>query len=96
MNKNFRMTLKPFLVINYVFGFRIANLSMNHSKLFDWFSFLYMLLVWLAYYFIATSPLIYSLQKSYPTEYHIIYLLEMFISLLSIVFGVYYDKVRKF
>jgi len=94
MIKNFRTILKPFLIINYVFGLRIANLSMNHSKL--WFSLLYMLLVWLIYYFIATSPLIYSLQKTYPTEYHIIYLLEIFISLLSIVFGVYYDKVRKY
>jgi len=54
-----------------------------------------MLLVWLVYYFVATSPLIYSLQKTYPIEYHILYLLEIFISLLSIVFGVCYDKVRK-
>jgi len=54
-----------------------------------------MLLIWLVYYFLATSQLIKSVHKSYPIEYHIWYSLEFFITLLSVIFNVYYNKVKK-
>jgi len=93
MTKSIRMILTPFLIISYVFGLRIASLSRNYSKL--WFSFLYMMLIWLVYYFLATSWSIYSIIKSYRIEYNIWYLLELFTTLLSVIFNVYYDKVKK-
>ncbi|XP_011868452.1 PREDICTED: uncharacterized protein LOC105562320 isoform X1 [Vollenhovia emeryi] len=90
MTKNIRTILMPFLTISCVFGLRIADLSVNHFKL--WFSLLYILLVWLIYYFLSTCSLIYSVNNSYPIEYHICYWLEMLINFLSIVFGAYHNK----
>ncbi|XP_024871692.1 uncharacterized protein LOC112454484, partial [Temnothorax curvispinosus] len=90
MTKNIQTILTPFLTISYMFGLRIANLSTDLSKL--WFSFLYMLLVWLIYYFLSTRTLVYSIHESYPIEYHICYWLEIFMTSLSIVFGIYHNK----
>ncbi|XP_011705522.1 PREDICTED: uncharacterized protein LOC105460721 [Wasmannia auropunctata] len=90
MTKNIRTILKPFLIISYVFGLRIADLPINRTKL--WISFLYMLLIWIVYYCLLISPLVYSVQKSYSIEYHICYYMEILISLLSIMFGVYNHK----
>jgi len=93
MSKSIRIMLTPFLIISYVFGLRIAYLSKNYSKL--WFSLLYMLLIWLVYYFLATSQLIKSVHKPYSIEHHIWYWLDFFTTLLSVIFNVYYDKVKK-
>jgi len=54
-----------------------------------------MMLIWLVYYFLVTSWSIYSVVKSYRIEYNIWYLLEFFTTLLSVIFNVYYDKVKK-
>jgi len=93
MIRNIRTILKPFLMISYVFGLRIDNLA-NRSRL--WFSVLYMLLVWLAYYFFSTTALISSLDKIYLIEDRMCYWLEIFTTLLSIILGIYHDKVRKY
>jgi len=81
--------------MSYVFGSRIAGLSRNYLKL--WFSILYILLVWLIYYFLLSSissTLRSSFKKTDSTEYYMCHV-EFFITLLSIVFGVYHDKVKK-
>jgi len=92
MAKSIRTILKPFLIISYVFGSRIASLSRNYLKL--WFSLLYILLVWIIFYFLLTSTLMSSSNKYNSVEYHLCYSLEFFITLLSVVFGVCHDKVK--
>lgn len=94
MANSIRTILMPFLIISYVFGLRIAGLSRSHLKL--WFNLLYIVIVWLIYYFFLTSTLISSFNKYNSIEYQISYALELFTTLMSIVFGVYYDKVRKY
>jgi len=95
MVKNIRIILTPFLIISYVLGSRIAGLSRNYLKL--WFSILYILLVWLIFYFLLSSipsTLRSSFIKSNYIEYYMCHV-EFFITLLSVVFGVYHDKVKK-
>jgi len=94
MAKNIRIILTPFLIMSYVFGSRIAGLSRNYLKL--WFNILYILLVWLIFYFLLSSipTLKSSFEKSNSIEYYMCHV-EFFITLLSIVFGVYHDKVKK-
>ncbi|XP_071631947.1 uncharacterized protein [Temnothorax longispinosus] len=88
MTKSIRMILMPFLVISYVFGLRIPNLF-RRSRLFN---ILYMLLVWSVYYFFSTSTLISTFYKFYPIEDRICSWAEIFVTLLSIVIGIYHDK----
>lgn len=91
MTKSIRAILKPLLVISYVFGLRIANLS-KHLKLFN---ILYMLLIWSLYYFAATSTLMSNFNERHPTEDVICSWYEILSTLLIIVFGLYHEKVRK-
>jgi len=93
MAKSIRIILTPFLIISYVFGSRIASLSRNYLKL--WFSFSYILFVWMIFYFLLTSTLMSSSNKYNSIEYHLCYSLEFLITLLSVVFGVYHDKVKR-
>jgi len=92
MTKSVRMILTPFLIISYVFGLRIAGLSKNYSKL--WFSLLYMLFFWLIYYFLFTSKIMSSYRNN-NIKHQISYWMEFFTTLLSIVFGLYHNKVKK-
>ncbi|XP_011858627.1 PREDICTED: uncharacterized protein LOC105556163 [Vollenhovia emeryi] len=60
-----------------------------------------MLLIWSVYYFFATSTLITSFTMFDSAENNICTSLEFFVTLLSIVFGVYHDRkfqncLRKF
>ncbi|XP_071631946.1 uncharacterized protein [Temnothorax longispinosus] len=89
MTKSIRTILTPFLIISYVFGLRIVNLS-KYSRL--WFSVLYMLLLWSVYCILSTSALISSFNELYPIEDSIFYWLESYTTLLSIVFGIYHEK----
>ncbi|XP_036140806.1 uncharacterized protein LOC114253850 [Monomorium pharaonis] len=89
MTKSINMILMPLLVVSYIFGLRIVNLS-GHTKL--WFNILYMLLIWSIYYFFSTSALMFFFEKFHPIEDKISFRLEIGITLLTIVFGVYYDK----
>ena len=91
MVKNIRTIITPFLMVSYVFGLRIA--ISNHLKL--WFSVIYMLLIWSVYYFLSSSALMISFHAFFSFEDHICHYLEVFTTLLSIVFGIYHDKVKK-
>jgi len=92
MTKSVRMILTPFLIISYVFGLRIAGLSKNYLKL--WFSLLYMLFFWLIYYFLFTSKTMTSYRND-NLKHQMCYWLEFFTTLLSVVFGVYHNKVKR-
>ncbi|XP_070172340.1 putative gustatory receptor 28a [Polyergus mexicanus] len=91
MTKSIRTVLAPFLIISYVSGLRIIEFPVGHPRI--WFSLLYMLLFWSIYFlflkFIITS---YFNNKHYTIEYHICIGLDILVTLLSIVFGVYHDK----
>ena len=88
MIKNIRTILTPLLIMSYVFGLRIAK--SNHSRL--WFSVTYILLVWSVYYFLVLYVFI-SFYKYLSFMEKIGHCLETSVTILSIVFGIYYDKV---
>ncbi|XP_011868557.1 PREDICTED: uncharacterized protein LOC105562374 [Vollenhovia emeryi] len=90
MSQSIWTILMPLLIISYVFGIRVATLPIGYARL--RFRFLYMLIVWVIYYFLSISVLIPNLIKFYPTEFYFGYALEMFVTLLSIVFGIYYNE----
>lgn len=89
MSQSIRTTLTPLLMISYIFGLRIANLPIVHASL--WFSLLYMLIVWVIYYFLLMSALVPFLKFYISIGYYICYLLELFTTLLSIVFEIYHN-----
>lgn len=86
MTKSIRT--KPLLMVSYVFGLRIVNLS-NYSR---WFSVLYMLLIWLLYYFLSTSALLFSFYEYYYDE-DICFCLESFTTVCQSG-RIYHDKIR--
>lgn len=92
MTKNIRTILMPLLIVSYIFGFRIVTLS-SHAKL--WFNILYMMLIWMIYYFFATCEVMSFFENLGHIEDNICFRLEIFLTILSIIFDVYYDKVRK-
>jgi len=94
MNRSIRTILMPLLMISYIFSLRLTNLPLRHAKL--WFNLLYMLTIWIIYYFLLMSVLIPYLKFYTSTEYHICYLLELFTTLLSIVFGIYHNEVSRY
>ncbi|XP_011868556.1 PREDICTED: uncharacterized protein LOC105562372 [Vollenhovia emeryi] len=87
--KSIRKILKPFLIISYVFGLRLANLS-SHAKL--CLSVLYMLLVWCMYYFLSRTTIMSVFFERRSIGQHVCCALEILTTLLSIVLGIYHDK----
>jgi len=90
MTKSIREILSPLLIICYVCGLRLIKFPEGDSK--QWFSFLYLLLLWAFYNFITIYTISYIAH--YTTEYHVYIGLHTFTALISIAIGVYYDKVR--
>jgi len=88
MIKSIRTILKPLLIMSYVFGLRIA--IFNHSRL--WFSVTYVLLFWSVYYFLALCAFTSS-YKYMSFADSIGHHLEIPVMIMSIMFGIYHDKV---
>jgi len=95
--QSIREILSPLLIISYVLGLRLWIIEFPISYLRWWFSISYMLLYWLIYCFLLKFTVIsYTTNMSYSTAYLICFWLDILITLLSVVFGVYHNKVRKF
>lgn len=93
MIKNIQAVIAPLLIISYVCGLRIIVFSTDLPKLL--FSLLYILFFWSAYIFLMISTIIPNLIIPYINEYYICLFLNHFITLLTVVFGVYYNEVRQ-
>jgi len=99
MTKSIRTVLTPLLIINYVSGLSIIEFPVGCPRV--WFSFLYMLLFWSIYFFLLKSVIIsYFNNEYFNIDYHIYHILDWMsvgldslLILLSIVSGMYYDKV---
>lgn len=91
MTNNIRIILTPLLITSFVCGLRIIEFSTDYLN--PWFSFIYMLLLWSIYYFLFSYTIISYI--TYNIIYHICLYLDFFVMLMSIAFGMYYDKVRK-
>ncbi|KAM0728351.1 hypothetical protein ACS0PU_005133 [Formica fusca] len=91
MTNNIRIVLTPLLIICFVCGLKTIEFSTNHSR--PWFSFMYMLLLWTVYYFLFSYTMISHII--HDTIYLICLYLDFSVVLMSIAFGIYYDKVRK-
>ncbi|KAL6433827.1 hypothetical protein ACFW04_005809 [Cataglyphis niger] len=90
MIKSIRTVLAPLLIISYVSGLRIIEFPEGHSRV--CFSILYMLF-WANYFFYLRFIIIsYFTNAHYTIEYRICIGLDILITLLSIVLGVYHDK----
>lgn len=95
--KSIREVLSPLLIISYMLGLRLWIIEFPISHLKWWINISYMLLFWSIYYFLLQFTVIsYTTNISYSTEYLICFWLDIFITLLSVVSGVYHTKVRKF
>ncbi|KAL6422634.1 hypothetical protein ACFW04_010694 [Cataglyphis niger] len=89
MTKNVWTVLSPLLIINYVFGLKIIELPTGHPRL--WLSFLYILSSWSLYFFLIWYTTT-SFTNRFPSISHIFQYLNYSTAMLSIVFGIYYDK----
>lgn len=87
--KDARELLSLLLIISYICGLRIIKFQVGDPK--QWFSFVYMLLLWTFYSFIIIYTITY---KTFFAEYYVCIGLHIFTALISIVIGIYYDKVR--
>jgi len=99
MTKSIRTVLTPLLIISYVSGLSITEFPVGCPRV--WFSFVYMLLFWLIYLFLLKSVIIsYFNNEHFNADYHIYHILDwisigfdILLILLSIVSGMYYNKV---
>jgi len=86
-----RKILSPLLIISYICGSRVVEFPAGFPR--RWFGLLYMLLLWSLYNFALIYGVIpYTIH--YSVIYQICFALSMFIALLSIIFGMYHDKVK--
>lgn len=92
MAKSVQYILLPFLLISSICGLRIIELSAGHPKF--WFSLIYIPLMWSVYCFIVIDTGI-SYISDESTDYIIYVSLNIFTVLLSILLGIYHDKVGK-
>ncbi|KAL0108826.1 hypothetical protein PUN28_014148 [Cardiocondyla obscurior] len=88
MSSGIRIVLKPILIINYVFGLRIAGLS-SCSKL--WFNVLYILLLWSIYFNFLPSVISIYYKYHSPIEDRVFYVYEICTTLVSIAINIYYN-----
>ncbi|KYM95507.1 E3 SUMO-protein ligase RanBP2 [Cyphomyrmex costatus] len=89
MTKSIRTVLSPLLLISSLCGLRIIEISAGYPKL--WFSLLYIPLLWSVHcFFVINKGISYIPDES--AEYIIYVSLNIFTTLLSIFFGIYYDK----
>ncbi|KAL6422636.1 hypothetical protein ACFW04_010696 [Cataglyphis niger] len=92
MTKNVWTVLSPLLIINYIFGLKIIELPIGHPRL--WLSFLYILFSWSLYFF-----LIWYTTTSFTNRFSSLSSISQYLNystaMLSIVFGIYYDKKFK-
>lgn len=88
-----RAALSPLLIISYVFGTRIVEFPAGKPRL--WLSLLYVLLLWSVYHVLLTYTAIHYVFDR-PIVYHVCFRLNISAALLSIVLGIYYDKVREY
>jgi len=82
--------LSPLLIISYVCGSRVIEFPAGVPR--QWFSLLYMLLLWFLYNFVFIYVVLPHMTH-YSTLFYIWYGINMFIALFSISLGIYYDKV---
>jgi len=85
-----RKILSPLLIISYVCGLRVIEFPAGVSR--QWFSLLYMLLIWSLHTFVYIYRVM-PYTSNYPTLYHIWFEVNIFTAVLSIIIGLYYDKV---
>ncbi|XP_029665565.1 uncharacterized protein LOC115236964, partial [Formica exsecta] len=92
MTKSIQTVLTPLLIISYVSGLKIFEFPVGHPRV--WFSLSYMILFWSIYYFLNSTVISYFINIHYTTElcYLICYWLDILLTLLSVVFGIYHDK----
>jgi len=92
MTKSIRTVLTPLLIISYTSGLNIIEFPVGYPRI--WFSLLYMLLFWSIYFFLFNSTILYYFNNEhYTIIYQIGTGLDILMTLLSIVFGVYHEKV---
>lgn len=92
MTKSIRTVLTPLLIVSYVLGTRITEFPAGHPRV--WFSLSYMLLLWSTYCFLLNSTVIsYFTNIHFASEYLVCYWLDMLLTILSVGFGIYHDKV---
>ncbi|XP_029160034.1 E3 SUMO-protein ligase RanBP2-like [Nylanderia fulva] len=89
MATSIRSLLSPFLIISYVCGLRIVEFPTGHLRF--WFSLFYILLFWSTYCFLVINKGLSYVPK-YSAEYRLYVSLNIFITLLSMLLGVYHDK----
>ncbi|XP_029160040.1 uncharacterized protein LOC114932033 [Nylanderia fulva] len=89
MTKNVWTVLSPLLIINYVFGLRIIEFPIGYRRL--WFSFIYILSSWSLYCFLMWY-ITGSLMTKFSKTNNFLQYLNCLATLISIVFGIYYDK----
>lgn len=92
MTNNVRRALSPLLIISYVVGTRIVEFPAGNPR--PRLGIPYMLLLWSIYHFLLACTVI-SYITHYSIEYHICFWLNSFTVLLSIILGLYHDKVGK-
>ncbi|XP_029159994.1 uncharacterized protein LOC114931995 [Nylanderia fulva] len=92
--KSIREVLSPLLIISYVLGLRLWIIELSIAHLRSWFGISYMLSFWLIYYIIFETKIISHINDDihYSTEFLISFWIDIFITLLTIVFGTYYNK----
>jgi len=83
--------LSPLLIISYVCGSRIIEFPKDVPR--HWFGLLYMLLLWSLYNFIFIYVVI-PCTIHYTTLSHVSFGISVFIAFLSIIIGIYHNKVR--
>jgi len=92
MTESIRTFLTPLFIISYVCGIRIIEFPIGHPRV--WFSLFYMLLFWSIYFFLLNSTVIsFFTYKRYTDAYFLCIGTDILITLLSIGFGMYHDKV---
>jgi len=87
-----RKILSPLLIISYICGSRVIEFSVSSVSR-QWFNLLYMLLLWSLYNY-AFIYIVIPFTIHYTILYHIWFGTNMFIAFLSIIIGIYHDKVR--
>lgn len=90
MMDDIRIALSPLFLISYIFGMRTCEYPT--SKLRMWCGFLYILLLWSMYNLLLVCTLMYYLH-SYSIEYQFCFWLNYFTVILSVVLGIYHNKV---
>ncbi|XP_072754253.1 uncharacterized protein [Anoplolepis gracilipes] len=92
MINNIRTILTPLLIISFVSGLSIVDFSTSRRK--ARFCLLYILLLWSIYFFVLLH-ITFSYLIKYNVDFIISFSLTILISLMSVIFGMHYNKKFK-